>query len=69
MTDQTTERAFEGTVESMLVDGGWLQGDVAEWDVERAVSLLVWWRFCRLGSRSVGGVGRSAWCEFGCDGC
>ena len=26
MTDQTSERAFESAVESMLVDGGWHQG-------------------------------------------
>ena len=37
MTDQTSERAFESAVESILVDGGWHQGDLAEWDVERAV--------------------------------
>ena len=37
MTDQTSERAFESAVELMLVGGGWHQGDLAEWDVERAV--------------------------------
>ena len=33
MTSQTEERAFESTVEGMLLDGGWVEGDVAEWDV------------------------------------
>ncbi len=37
MTSQTNEKAFETTVESMLVDGGWQKGDPDEWDVERAV--------------------------------
>ena len=37
MTSQTNEEAFEATVESMLVDGGWQKGDTAEWDVEQAV--------------------------------
>ena len=37
MTSQTSEKAFEATVESMLVDGGWRKGDNAEWDVERAL--------------------------------
>ncbi len=37
MTSQTNERAFEATVESMLVEGGWYEGDVAEWDVERGL--------------------------------
>ena len=37
MTSQTSERAFESTVESMLVGGGWHKGDAAEWDVERAL--------------------------------
>lgn len=37
MTSQTNERAFEATVESMLVEGGWYKGDVAEWDVEQAL--------------------------------
>ena len=37
MTSQTNEKAFETTVESMLVTGGWQKGDRDEWDVERAV--------------------------------
>ena len=37
MTSQTSEKAFEATVESMLVAGGWQKGDTAEWDVERAL--------------------------------
>ncbi len=37
MTNQTDEGAFESTVESMLVEGGWHRGDPAEWDVERSV--------------------------------
>ncbi|MCY3911443.1 MAG: DEAD/DEAH box helicase family protein [bacterium] len=37
MTSQTTEKAFESVVESMLLDGGWRRGDVAEWDVERSL--------------------------------
>ena len=37
MTSQTSEMAFEATVESMLVEGGWREGDVAQWDVERAL--------------------------------
>ena len=37
MTTQTTEQAFESTVESMLLDAGWRAGDLGEWDVERAL--------------------------------
>ena len=37
MTSQTTERAFESAVESMLLEGGWRKGDRAEWDVDRAL--------------------------------
>ena len=37
MTSQTTEQAFESTVASMLLDAGWRTGDLAEWDVERAL--------------------------------
>ena len=37
MTAQTTEEAFESAVESMLFEGGWVEGDRDEWDVERAV--------------------------------
>ena len=37
MTSQTSEKAFEATVESMMVAGGWQKGDTAEWDVERAL--------------------------------
>ena len=37
MTSQKTERAFEATVESMLVEGGWSEGDRGEWDVDRAL--------------------------------
>ena len=37
MTTQTTERAFESAVESMLLHGGWSQADLAQWDVERAL--------------------------------
>ena len=34
---QTDERAFESYVETILGRAGWLPGDVAEWDVERAL--------------------------------
>ena len=35
---QTTEKAFEGAVEvEMLAQGGWEPGDLAEWDLERAL--------------------------------
>ena len=37
MTSQTNERAFESTVESMLVASGWQQSDRDEWDVDRAL--------------------------------
>ena len=37
MTSQTNEQAFESTVESMLLGGGWRKGDLAEWDSERAL--------------------------------
>ena len=37
MSSQTHEQAFESTVESMLTAGGWRSGDLAEWDVERAL--------------------------------
>ena len=37
MTSHTTEQAFESTVESMLLEAGWHAGDLAEWDVERAL--------------------------------
>ena len=37
MTSQTNEQAFEATVESMLVAGGWAAGDRDEWDVHRAL--------------------------------
>jgi type I restriction enzyme R subunit len=37
MTSQTNEEAFESTVESMLLDGGWRKGSRAEWDVDRAL--------------------------------
>ena len=37
MTTQTTERAFEDTVESLLLDSGWQPGDRARWDVEFAL--------------------------------
>ena len=37
MTSHTTEQAFESTVESMLLEGGWQAGDLGEWDVERAL--------------------------------
>ncbi len=37
MNSQTSEQAFETTVEAMLLDGGWHKGNVAEWDVERAL--------------------------------
>ena len=37
MTTQTTEQAFESTVESMLLEAGWHAGDLGEWDVERAL--------------------------------
>ena len=35
---QTNENAFESYVETILLtQAGWLAGDVAEWDVERAL--------------------------------
>ena len=37
MTTQATEKAFEDAVESMLLAGGWAEGDRDEWDPERAV--------------------------------
>ena len=37
MTTQTTEQAFESTVESMLLEAGWRAGDLGEWDVDRAL--------------------------------
>ena len=37
MTNQTNERAFETTVESMLLTSGWHAGDVSEWDVQLAL--------------------------------
>ena len=37
MTTQTTEKAFENTVETLLLDSGWQQGDRARWDVELAL--------------------------------
>ena len=37
MTSQTNEKAFETTVESMLLEGGWDKGDTDEWDVEQAL--------------------------------
>ena len=37
MSTYTKELAFESTVESMLLDGGWRKGDREEWDVDRAL--------------------------------
>ena len=37
MTTQTTERAFEDTVVSLLLDSGWQPGDRARWDVDLAL--------------------------------
>ena len=37
MSTYTKELAFESTVESMLLDGGWRKGDREEWDVARAL--------------------------------
>ena len=37
MSTHTKELAFESTVESMLLDGGWRKGDREEWDVDRAL--------------------------------
>ena len=37
MTSHTGERAFESTVESMLLKGGWRSGDRSEWNAERAL--------------------------------
>ena len=37
MSTHTNEFAFESTVESMLLDGGWRKGDRDEWDVDRAL--------------------------------
>ena len=37
MTATHTEQAFETNVESMLLGSGWRKGDLAEWDVDRAL--------------------------------
>ena len=37
MTSQTTERAFENTVEATLLNNGWQKADVSGWDVETAI--------------------------------
>ncbi len=37
MTATHTEQAFETNVESMLLSRGWRKGDLAEWDVDRAL--------------------------------
>ena len=37
MTTQTKEAAFEATVESMLIDSGWVRAGRHEWEVERAL--------------------------------
>ena len=37
MTSQTNEAAFESTVQSMLLAGGWNSGDRTEWDADRAL--------------------------------
>ena len=37
MSTQTNEQAFEATVESMLVEGGWVEGVREDWDVEGAL--------------------------------
>ncbi len=37
MTSQTQEQAFEATVKSMLLAGGWQTGDRAEWDIRSAL--------------------------------
>jgi type I restriction enzyme R subunit len=37
MSPQTNEHAFESHVHDLLLQGGWHTGDVAEWDVERAL--------------------------------
>ena len=39
MSAQTSEHAFESTVESMLGQAGWISVPVAEWDVDRALFL------------------------------
>ncbi|MDE2744753.1 MAG: type I restriction endonuclease [Chloroflexota bacterium] len=37
MSTQTKEKAFEDTVESMLLNVGWIKGVLEDWDVERAL--------------------------------
>ena len=37
MTSQTNEAAFESTVKSMLLAGGWNEGDRSEWDAAQAI--------------------------------
>ena len=37
MTSQTTERAFENAVESMLLENGWQKADLSGWNVETAI--------------------------------
>src|SRR5947208_278126 len=44
---QTNEKAFECYVETILGRAGWLPGDVAEWEVERALFPERIWAFLR----------------------
>ena len=37
MTSQTTERAFENAVESVLLENGWQKADLSGWNVETAI--------------------------------
>ena len=37
MATQTQEAAFEATVESMLLDAGWVKGVREDWDVDHAL--------------------------------
>ena len=37
MTTQTNEQAFEATIESILLNGGWVKGIQEDWDVDRAL--------------------------------
>ena len=37
MATQTKEQAFKATIESMLLDAGWVKGVRQDWDVERAL--------------------------------
>ena len=57
MSDQTKEYAFETRVEEVLLGpAGWHPGNLAEWDVERALFPALWRsKSCRIfrGERAI----------------